>query len=64
MYRDLVLRGHKVQLMRRLRGVGDHAVTHDPYHRCDKKGQQVSVSLEAPYLLFHDLLLHPDGGTP
>ncbi|MEV7447835.1 metallopeptidase TldD-related protein [Streptomyces nigra] len=63
-YGDLVLRGHKVQLMRRLRGVGDHAVPHDPYHRCDKKGQQVSVSLEAPYLLFDDLLLYPDGGTP
>ncbi|MFF4171655.1 metallopeptidase TldD-related protein [Streptomyces sp. NPDC001744] len=63
-YRDLVLRAHKVQLMRRLRGVGDRVVMNDPYHRCEKKGQEVSVSLEAPYLLFDDLLLYPDGGTP
>ncbi|GAB2728865.1 hypothetical protein GCM10027072_23790 [Streptomyces bullii] len=63
-YTDLVVRGHKVQLMRRLRGIGDRVVMNDPYHRCDKKGQEVSVSLEAPYLLFDDLLLYPDGGTP
>jgi TldD protein len=62
-YADLVLRGHKVQLMRRLRGVGNRVVMNDPYHRCDKKGQEVPVSLEAPHLLFDDLLLYPDGGT-
>ncbi|MFE4670492.1 metallopeptidase TldD-related protein [Streptomyces sp. NPDC056716] len=60
-YTDLVLRGRKTQFMRRLRGIASDVTVADPYHRCEKYGRGVPVSLGAPHLMFEGLWLYPDG---
>jgi predicted Zn-dependent protease len=59
--RDLEVRAHKLQLLRRLEGVAGDTQLFDPYHACHKYGQPRPVTIGAPHLRFRRLHLFPEG---
>ncbi|ORI13552.1 metallopeptidase TldD-related protein [Rhodococcus sp. 1168] len=59
-YTDLVLRAKKDQLVKRLQAIGDSPRTYDPLHPCCKEGQDLPITMAAPYLRLNQVILYPD----